>query len=330
MKFYLVLFIISFTATYIVRLIAVKMKIYDIPVERSSHTIPTPRGGGIALVISWYIGIIYEHLFWNSMPSNLFYSFLSGLIIVIIGLIDDIWSVNPKIKIIFQVIASLLALYFLGGLQKLDMGFLIFENKYILSLIALIGIVWAINLFNFSDGIDGYLGSEVAFISIAIGILYTNSMVLLLGSVTLGFLVWNWQKAKIFIGDVGSTLLGFNVAIFAIYYQNSNKTSILIWIMLSSVFWFDATLTLFRRFRNKENLSVAHRKHAYQRITQAGFSHQKTVIYSILINIIIFFFAWLSIEFSEYILGFLLMVILMLYFITKKIDMKMPFISLKK
>jgi UDP-N-acetylmuramyl pentapeptide phosphotransferase/UDP-N-acetylglucosamine-1-phosphate transferase len=306
------------------------MKIYDIPVERSSHTIPTPRGGGIALVISWYIGIIYEHLFWNSMPSNLFYSFLSGLIIVIIGLIDDIWSVNPKIKIIFQVIASLLALYFLGGLQKLDMGFLIFENKYILSLIALIGIVWAINLFNFSDGIDGYLGSEVAFISIAIGILYTNSMVLLLGSVTLGFLVWNWQKAKIFIGDVGSTLLGFNVAIFAIYYQNSNKTSILIWIMLSSVFWFDATLTLFRRFRNKENLSVAHRKHAYQRITQAGFSHQKTVIYSILINIIIFFFAWLSIEFSEYILGFLLMVILMLYFITKKIDMKMPFISLKK
>jgi len=329
MKFYLVLFIISFITTYVVRLIAVKLNIYDVPGERSSHTIPTPRGGGIALIISWYIGITYEHMFWNSMPSNLYHALLSGAIIVGIGMIDDIWSVNPKIKIIFQILASGLALYFLGGLQKVDLGFCILDNIYVLSIIALVGIVWAVNLFNFLDGIDGYLGSEVVFISIAIGILCTNSMVLLLGSVTLGFLVWNWQRAKIFMGDVGSTLLGFNVAIFAIYYQNTDKTSILVWIILSSVFWFDATLTLFRRFRNRETLSVAHKKHAYQRITQAGFSHQKTVIYSILINLLIFIFAWLSIEFSEFITGFLTAVLILLYYIVKKIDLKMPFKSLK-
>jgi UDP-N-acetylmuramyl pentapeptide phosphotransferase/UDP-N-acetylglucosamine-1-phosphate transferase len=327
MKFYLVLFIISFIATYIIRFIAIKMNIYDIPVQRSSHTLPTPRGGGIALVVSWYIGITYEHLYWNSMPANLFHALLSGIVIVCIGLIDDIWGVNPKIKIIFQVLASLLAIYFLGGLQKVNLGFYILENKYVLSFLALIGIVWAVNLFNFLDGIDGYLGSEVTFISIAIGLLCTNSMVLLLGSVTLGFLVWNWQRAKIFMGDVGSTLLGFNVAIFAIYYQNTDKTSILIWIILSSIFWFDATLTLFRRFRNKEKLSVAHRKHAYQRLTQAGFSHQKTVISAIVINLVIFFFAWLSIEFPKYIIGFLLAVVLLLYYIVKKIDAKMPFKS---
>ncbi len=277
MKFYLVLFILSFIATYIVRTIAIKMNVYDIPTERSSHTIPTPRGGGIALIISWYIGITYEHFFWNSMPSNLFYAFLSGLILVVIGLIDDIWRVNPKIKIIFQVLTSLLAIFFLGGLQKVDLGLFIIENKYILSVFAIIGIVWAINLFNFLDGIDGYLGSEVVFISLSISLLCLNSIVISLGAITLGFLIWNWQKAKIFIGDVGSTLLGFNIAVFAIYFQNMDKTSILVWIILSSVFWFDATLTLYRRFKNKEKLSIAHKKHAYQRIVQAGFSHQKSI-----------------------------------------------------
>lgn len=325
MKFYLALFIASYMATYIVRLIAIKLNIYDIPVERSSHTLPTPRGGGIAIAISWYTGITYEHIFWNSMPANLFHAFLSGLLIVVIGIIDDIWGLNPKIKFIFQVIASLVALYFLGGLQKVDLGFVVLDNIYLLSIVALIGIIWAINLFNFLDGIDGYLGSEVAFVSIAIGILCTNSMVMLLGSVTLGFLVWNWQKARIFMGDVGSTLLGFNVAIFAIYYQNTGKTSILIWIILSSVFWFDATLTLLRRFRNREKLTLAHRKHAYQRIVMWGFSHQRTVIYSITINIVVFLFAWLSTRFPEYIILFLLIVISMLYYIVKQIDKKMPF-----
>jgi len=330
MKFYFVLFIFSFIATYLVRIIAIKMNVYDIPEKRSSHTVPTPRGGGIALIISWYIGITYEHFFWSSMPSNLFYAFLSGLLIVVIGLIDDIWRVNPKIKIIFQVLASLLAIYFLGGLQKVDLGFFIIENKYILSFFALIGIVWAVNLFNFLDGIDGYLGSEVVFIAIAISLLCTNSMVLLLGAVTLGFLIWNWQRAKVFMGDVGSTLLGFNVAVFAIYYQNTDKTSILIWIILSSVFWFDATLTFYRRFKNKEKLSVAHKKHTYQRIVQAGFSHQKTVIASIIINLFIFFLAWLSSEFSDYILLFSLATVLLLYLVVKLVDSKMPFSIIKK
>lgn len=330
MKFYFVLFFISFIATYLVRIIAIKMNVYDIPTKRSSHTIPTPRGGGIALIISWYIGITYEHFFWNSMPANLFYAFLSGLILVFIGLIDDIWRVNPKIKIIFQVLASLLAIFFLGGLQKVDLGFFIIENKYILSVFAIIGIVWAINLFNFLDGIDGYLGSEVVFISLSISLLCLNSIVISLGAITLGFLIWNWQRAKIFMGDVGSTLLGFNIAVFAIYFQNMDKTSILIWIILSSVFWFDATLTLYRRFKNKEKLSVAHKKHAYQRITQAGFSHQKTVIALILINLFIFFLAWLSSEFSDYILLFFLATVLILYLIVKLIDSKMPFSFTKK
>lgn len=325
MKFYFALFIVSFIATYIARSIALKMNVIDVPGKRSSHSIPTPRGGGIAFVSSWFIGIIYEHLFWNSMPDELFWALMSGIIIVIIGLVDDIWGVKPIIRLIFQGTAALLGLYFLGGLQKLDLGFTVIENTYILSGLAVIGIIWAINLFNFLDGIDGYLGSEVVFIAVAISAICLNSIVLLLGAVTLGFLIWNWQPAKIFMGDVGSTLLGFNIAILAIFFQNADKTSIIIWLIITSVFWFDATLTLLRRIRNGEKLSQAHKKHAYQRIVQAGFSHQKTTLLAMATNALLGAMAYLSFKNGQLLLPGLLVSIIILYIIVKLIDRKKPF-----
>jgi Fuc2NAc and GlcNAc transferase len=104
----------------------------------------------------------------------------------------------------------------------------------------------------------------------------------------LGFLYWNWNKAKIFMGDVGSTLLGYNIAIFTIYYANIEASNFWIWIILFSVYWFDATLTLVRRKLNKEKLSQAHKKHAYQRLTQVGWSHYKVTNYSIGLNLVLF------------------------------------------
>jgi len=106
---------------------------------------------------------------------------------------------------------------------------------------------------------------------------------------TLGFLVWNYgNKAKIFMGDVGSTLLGYNVAIFTIYYANEEASNLWIWVILFGLFWFDATLTLLRRKLNGEKLSQAHKKHAYQRLNQSGYSHLKVTNYSILVNILLF------------------------------------------
>ena len=104
----------------------------------------------------------------------------------------------------------------------------------------------------------------------------------------LGFLVWNWHKARIFMGDVGSTLLGYNVAIFTIYYANQESSNFWIWIILFGVFWFDATLTLFRRYLKKEKLATAHKKHAYQRLVQSGWAHDTVVFTSICVNAILF------------------------------------------
>jgi len=104
----------------------------------------------------------------------------------------------------------------------------------------------------------------------------------------LGFLVWNWHKAKIFMGDVGSTLLGYNVAVFTIYYTNQDATNLWVWITLFGVFWSDATLTLYKRYKNGERLSQAHNMHTYQRLVQSGWSHSKVVISAMVVNTILF------------------------------------------
>jgi Fuc2NAc and GlcNAc transferase len=152
-----------------------------------------------------------------------------------------------------------------------------------------------------------------------------NIITILLIVCVAGFLCWNWPKAKIFMGDVGSTQLGFILVILGIYFHNTLEFSILNWIMLTSPFWFDATLTLLRRIRNHERLSEAHRKHAYQRIVQAGFSHEKVNISLILINLftitLITFYRTVKIlQIPMFVLS-----LLVFYFITKAIDAKVPF-----
>ncbi len=139
----------------------------------------------------------------------------------------------------------------------------------------------------------------------------------------LGFLLFNWQKAKIFMGDIGSTFLGFIFAVLMIYSLN-NGESLYSWLIILGLFWVDATLTLIRRARNGETLSQAHRKHAYQRITQAGWSHQKTVLMGMGINCIGIIPIFL-LQTSPYLILYSIIYILALYLIIRFIDKVKPF-----
>ena len=310
--------IASYILTFFIRRIAIKKKIIDIPNYRSSHQIPTPRSGGLAFTAVWYFGIIF--LFLNKeINSDLFYALLSGIILVVVSLLDDIYDLKPNIRIIAQFISVGLALYFIGGAKLIDLGFIKIESIWILTPIAFIGIIWFINLFNFMDGIDGYASMEAIFISSVLYFFTSQNYYIILIAALFGFLIWNWQPAKIFMGDVGSTFLGFNFGIFAVYNQNIESVSIIVFLIISSLFWFDATLTLFKRLKNKEKLTQAHKKHAYQRIVQYGFSHQKTVLSAIIGNIVLFILAYFS-SLKMYSVVFLFFVLLILYFITKRID----------
>jgi Fuc2NAc and GlcNAc transferase len=323
------IFLTSTVITYIVRYFALKKKIIDIPNERSSHTVPTPRGGGLAIVAVWYASLIYFFIR-DLIAADLFYALACGLLLTIVSLADDLMTVHPKIRIAAQAATVGGALYFLGGLKVIDFGFFEIRNVWFLTGAAFFGLIWLINLFNFIDGIDGYAASESVFIFAALFLFFGDSTALILATATFGFLIWNWQKAKIFMGDVGSTMLGFTFGVFAIYYQNAEKTSLIVFLILSSLFWFDATLTLIRRFLNKEQLSSAHRKHAYQRLVQSGFSHQKTVIFGMILNLIFLATAYLSIKYHKFSILFLIFVILILFMADYFIGKRKPFENRKK
>ncbi len=318
--FVVVLFVLSFLLTYLIKNYYIKNALLDEVNERSSHTVPTPHGGGIAIAFTWFLGLLYLY-FTDDINVNLFYALMAGVIISIVSFFDDIYELSPKLRLAVQAIVALVGLYFLGGFENLTFGVFRIENTIMTNVFAFLLIVWYINLTNFIDGINGYVGSEFVFLSVAGLLLFGDLHFGILAVSVLGFLYWNWNKAKIFMGDVGSTLLGYNIAIFTIYYANQEATNLWIWIILFALFWFDATLTLIRRKFKGEKLSLAHKKHAYQRLTQAGWSHYKVTNYAIIINLILF----LLVYFISNIFIVFLIAIMLLYFVVKYIDNKKEF-----
>ena len=318
--FYIAIAIFSFVLTYIIKEHFIKNSLVAEVNERSSHTVPTPHGGGIAIAVTWFIGISY--LFYvDKIDSSLYYSLMVGIIISVVSYLDDLYELSPKIRLITQGIVATGGILALGGLHTINFGLFSIDNPIFTNLFAFIGTIWFINLYNFLDGIDGYAGSEAIFLGFAGYLIFGGAHFLVLIASVLGFLIWNWHKAKIFMGDVGSTLLGYNVAIFTIYYANQNPKNLWVWAILFALFWFDATLTLFRRYKNSEKLSQAHRKHAYQRLTQAGWSHSKVVVFAVAINCLFFYLIYINIALSIV----LLLSLALLYSIVKFVDYKKPF-----
>jgi UDP-N-acetylmuramyl pentapeptide phosphotransferase/UDP-N-acetylglucosamine-1-phosphate transferase len=318
------LLILSFLLTPLIMHFALHYKILDIPNERSSHEVPTPRGGGLAIVIAWYIGISIM-FFLNDIDRQLYFTLLSGLLLAGVSIIDDLIGLKPVIRFSIQIFTAGLAMYFLKGMKPISISGFELSSPLVLYPLVIFGIVWFINLFNFLDGIDGYASLEAIFISFAMFLFTGNLICIIIIAPVLGFLFWNWPKARIFMGDIGSTQLGFVLIVLGIFFHNEAQLPITLWIMLSSLFWFDATLTLFRRWSNKEKLTQAHKKHAYQRVVQSGFSHRKTILFSILINTIIFALVYLAKVHENLLIGAFLVNLIMLYSIVKLIDKQIPF-----
>jgi UDP-N-acetylmuramyl pentapeptide phosphotransferase/UDP-N-acetylglucosamine-1-phosphate transferase len=295
-----------------------------VPNERSLHDTPTPKGGGVAIVLTWYIGI--SVLFISGIiERGLFFALLSGIILAIISLIDDIRGLKPVIRLIVQFITAIVAFSFLHGLRPLVLPEININYNWVVYPVAIIGMVWFINLFNFMDGVDGFASLEAIIICAVFFVFTWNLATVLLIACITGFLYWNWPRASIFMGDVGSTQLGFILVVLGIYFHNNYDFSILNWIMLTSPFWFDATLTLYRRWRNGEKLSEAHRKHVYQRMVQAGSSHERVNVLLLLINCIIIFLIILYREFKILQIPLFAFSLVFFYLIAKQVDKRVPF-----
>lgn len=288
------IFLISLVLTGLVRICLLRKAILDIPNERSSHTQPTPRGGGIAMAIAFFIGVgwlVWQNLITPGLAEALVGG---GILIAVTGCWDDLKSLSASVRILLHFLAAIWALYCLGGFPILELGAWEIHVGWMGSILAAIIIVWLINLYNFMDGIDGLAGSEALFVSVVGGLgLYTLGfgdvalVCFFLAAAVLGFLIWNWPPAKIFLGDVGSGLLGYIFAVLAIATANQHHLPIIFWLTLLAIFLFDATFTLLHRMLNGERWYAAHRQHIYQRLVKHGASHAKVTLGITLVNIVL-------------------------------------------
>lgn len=316
--------LISFLLTYLIIKITKRYNLFNVPNERSLHLKPIPRLGGVAINLTWYAGITFLFI-WKLIDSNLYYALLCGLMISIISFIDDLFGLPVLIRIIIHFFTSVLALFFLNGLRHFVLPGIEINYPLLIYPFVIVGMVWFINLFNFMDGIDGFASNEAITISLVLFYFSGNFITLLLNVCILGFFVWNFPKAKIFLGDTGSTQIGFILIVLGIYFHNNFDLSILNWIMIAAPFWLDATVTMVRRWYNGEKLSQSHKKHAYQRLVISGFSHPKVNLILIVINIFIFLIILLYREYNFIKIPLTLMTIAILFLLYKKVDKLVSF-----
>ncbi len=294
---YLVMFLLlpsAWALTGLVRKYATRQGIMDIPNSRSSHSIPKPRGGGLSFVIVFLLFAgIYFYI--TDAPISMSLGLIGpGMVIAAVGWLDDKKNVFALLRAAIHLLAAIWAVQSLGGVQEIGIGAFTVELGFLGSALAVFGIVWSINMYNFMDGIDGLAASEAVVVSIIGGILALTlgnmPVALLAFGVSLsvaGFLIWNWPPAKIFMGDVGSGFLGFVFAYLALLSEKTSGVPLIVWIMLLSVFVVDATLTLLRRVFSGERWYEAHRTHVYQLAVQARCSHRQVTVAIVTVNLIL-------------------------------------------
>jgi UDP-GlcNAc:undecaprenyl-phosphate GlcNAc-1-phosphate transferase len=289
MAVYLVLVLAAFgLAAVLTRILSVRLRILDVPNERSSHVVATPRGGGLAIVLAfagcmasaWLAG------FGAVLHSGLFFGFcVAALIIAGVSLYDDLYSLPVRVRFLGQFAAVALAMYAgmvvermpLPLLGELELG----AMAYPLTLLWMVGLV---NTYNFLDGLDGFAASTaviaaafLAGIAGAAGSELVLVLALVLSAASGGFLVFNWQPARIFMGDVGSTFIGFSFAAIAVIAAAGGAAAIdvLVVPLLLLHFIFDALFTFVRRLLAGENVLQGHRTHIYQLLNRMGWSHRR-------------------------------------------------------
>jgi UDP-N-acetylmuramyl pentapeptide phosphotransferase/UDP-N-acetylglucosamine-1-phosphate transferase len=287
-------FVISCLATRALIPLLRREAVLDVPNRRSSHELPTPRGGGIAVIGT--IAVVWLGLRAAAIMPPASLAIVAGMAgLAVVSWIDDLRGVSPAVRLLVQFAAVAL------GIWALPHG-AVFEGWLPPALDAIAAAllwVWFANLFNFMDGIDGIAGSEAAAIGLGLvlvaggqpGIAVPAAAV---AGAALGFLVWNWAPARIFLGDVGSVPLGYVLGF--LLYQLALRGAWQAALILPAYFLADATFTLVRRLARGERVWQAHREHFYQRAVQRGVGHDAVVLRVVAADIVLIGCAWAAVR----------------------------------
>ena len=302
-----------------------KNQITDIPTDRSSHTRPTPRGGGVGFVITSIIAIIlYLFIYGFLITTGLVVFIIAAIAIAFLGWLDDRHNLSRSVRFVVQVAASIAVLIYVGNLEviKVPMLFEVYIGLagFIMGVIFIAGIT---NIYNFMDGVDGIASVQLFGVCsgwMLLSWLWNEPLLfginLLLFIAVLAFLIYNWSPAKVFMGDAGSLYLGFfcaSMPFLAAYQSETLEIQETIWYgaILLWPFLFDGTFTVFRRLFNGENIFKAHRSHLYQRLNIVGVSHSKISLLYLIFSVLMIAFVLLF-TFSNDFYKLLLIIVLVL------------------
>ncbi|MCM2461596.1 glycosyltransferase family 4 protein [Pseudomonas sp. CG7] len=263
--------VLSLFLTGALRKYALVRSIIDIPNARSSHTVPTPRGGGVAIVFSFLLALPILAIS-GVLPWSILWAMLgAGSGIAVLGFLDDHGHIAARWRLLGHFAASIWALYWLGGLPAISFFGLELELAWFGHALAVFYLVWMLNLYNFMDGIDGIASVEAICACLGACLLYWlggfDSLVvapLVLAMAVGGFLYWNFPPARIFMGDAGSGFLGIILGLLSLQAAWTSPKLLWVWLILLGVFIVDATVTLIRRLLRGDKVYEAHRSHAYQ------------------------------------------------------------------
>lgn len=278
--------ILSAGVTWLLTSSRLRRHLMDHPNERSLHDTPTPRIGGIGICAGVLLAFIAMAALGLTLPST--FAFLSGgaLIVLVISFIDDVRSLSVAFRIPFHFISA--GALFVAGLSLeriLIGGVVIGLPETVGVIVSVLYVVWMVNLYNFMDGMDGFAGgmSLIGFGVFALLAADQGSAVIAaisasISGAALGFLLFNFPPAKVFMGDVGASTLGFFAAGLSLWADRHDVVPLWLSVLIFSPFIADATVTLFRRAFNRERIWQAHRDHYYQKLVRLGWGHRKTVI----------------------------------------------------
>lgn len=287
---FIFLVFLSAAGVFLIRLYAQKRQMIDHPNARSSHFTPTPRGGGLAIVM-----IVLGVALWRSSGSGVGFEFiLLAAVIAWLGWRDDIKPLSPRIRFFVQGLVAAVSIFRMGYFKVVAIplaGDL--ELGWIGILITFFWIVGLTNAYNFMDGIDGMAGG--VGVSGALGWMMLaanmeNDLVywisFSIAASSLGFLFHNWPPAKIFMGDVSSTFLGYTFAVLPLLSADDGGDALMLGTLLMWTFIMDTGLTFLRRAWQREPLFSAHRTHLFQRLVAGGYSHSLVSALFILLTLL--------------------------------------------
>ncbi|MHA6193675.1 MraY family glycosyltransferase [Pseudomonas wadenswilerensis] len=284
--------ILSFLMTVGLRRYAISQSLMDIPNARSSHSIPTPRGGGVAIVLAFLLALPVAYGVGQISFELLVGSLGAGGLVAVIGFLDDHGHIAARWRLLGHFTGAIWGLYWLQAAPQLLLFGTTFDLGVVGYVLAALYMVWMLNLYNFMDGIDGLASLEAISVCAGICLLYAavGKPELIWGPAILalavaGFLFWNFPPARIFMGDAGSGFLGIQLALLSLHAMNADPVLLWAWIILLGSFIVDATFTLARRLLRGDKVYEAHRSHGYQYASRQFGKHRPVTLAITAINV---------------------------------------------